>query len=338
MQAYQIQSDEGIDAIARVNLPEREPSSNEVLVQMKAASLNYRDLGVTRGGYPRNDTRPVIPLSDGAGEVIAVGKSVTRFQVGDRVVNCFFDDWDAGDVDNAGLCTGRGGGIDGVLANQVAFPERALLKIPEHLSFEEAACFPCAGVTAWQALIDLGKLKAGQTVLTLGTGGVSVFGLQIAKLHGVRVIVTSSSDEKLERVRELGADDTINYRTNPEWHEEVLKLTDGVGVDNVIEVGGAGTLQKSLACAKVSGRVSLIGVLSGTDGMINPLPALFNRVTIQGIYVGSRVMFADLLNCVRINEMRPVIDRVFDFDDARDAYHYLKSGKHFGKVVIRINS
>ncbi len=336
MQAYQIQSDGGIDAIKRIETPEPKPKSHEVLVQMKTASLNFRDLGITRGGYPRNDKSPVIPLSDGAGEVVAVGESVTNFQPGDRVVNCFFDDWEAGDVDSAGLSTGRGGGIDGVLAEQVVFPERALLPIPDYLSYEEAACFPCAAVTAWQALVDLGQLNAGQTVLTLGTGGVSVFAVQIAKLHGARVIVTSSSDEKLQRVRDMGADDTVNYKTNPDWHKEVLKLTDGVGVDNVVEVGGPGTLQKSLACAKVSGRVSLIGVLSGTDGEVNPLPALFNRVTVQGIYVGSRAMFADLLNCARINELRPVIDRVFSFDEALDAYRHLKSGSHFGKVVIRI--
>ena len=338
MKAYQIQTDGGIDAIRQTELPDPQPRRGEVLVRTRAASLNFRDLIITRGGYPRNDRCPVVPLSDGAGEVIGVGDGVTRFRVGDRVANCFFEDWEAGEVTDAQMRTGRGGGIDGVLAEQMIVSERALVPIPDHLSFQEAATLPCAAVTAWQALVTLGRVRAGDTVLTLGTGGVSIFALQFAKLHGARVIITSSSDEKLARARQLGADGTINYRTTPDWERSVRELTAGRGVDNVIELGGPGTLEKSLASAKVSGRVSLIGVLSGVDGAVNPLPALFNRVTIQGIYVGSREMFEAMNRAVTASELRPVIDRTFEFDRALDAYRHLKSGDHFGKVVISIAS
>jgi NADPH:quinone reductase-like Zn-dependent oxidoreductase len=211
-----------------------------------------------------------------------------------------------------------------------------LLQIPEHLSFEEAATLPCAAVTAWQAIVTLGQIRSGDTILTLGTGGVSLFALQIAKLHGAKVIITSSSDEKLSRARAMGADETINYRTIPDWDVEVRRMTGDRGVDNVVELGGIGTLPKSMACTRLGGRVSLIGVLSGVSGSINPLPALFNRLTIQGIYVGSREMFEAMNRAIVANRLSPVIDRVFDFDQALDAYRHLKSGEHFGKIVVRI--
>jgi NADPH:quinone reductase-like Zn-dependent oxidoreductase len=336
MKAYQVQTNGGIDAIRRVDLPSPRPGVGEVLVRMRAASLNFRDLLICRGGYARNDRCPVIPLSDGAGEVIAVGDGVTRLRPGDRVVNCFFEDWDAGDVDELQFRTARGGGIDGVLAEEVVFRERALLPIPEHLSFEEAATLPCAAVTAWQAIVTLGQIRSGDTILTLGTGGVSLFALQIAKMHGAKVIITSSSDEKLSRARAMGADETINYGTVPDWDVEVRRMTGDRGVDNVVELGGIGTLPKSMACTRLGGRVSLIGVLSGVSGSINPLPALFNRLTIQGIYVGSREMFEAMNRAIVANRLSPVIDRVFDFDQALDAYRHLKSGEHFGKIVVRI--
>jgi len=336
MKAYQIQTDGGIDAIKLIDVAEPQPKAGEVVVRMRAASLNFRDLIIPRGGYARNDRCPVIPLSDGAGEVLAVGEGVERFRPGDRVVNCFFEQWEAGDVTESQMATGRGGGIDGVLAEQVVFSERALLPMPTHLSFEQAATLPCAALTAWEALAHLGRVQAGETILTLGTGGVSIFALQFAKMHGARVIITSSSDEKLALARQLGADETINYRTTPEWQETVRQMTDGRGVDNVIELGGPGTLAKSLACTRVSGRISLIGVLTGVEGEVNPLPALFNRVTIQGIYVGSHATFEDMLRAISANKLEPVIDRLFDFKRVRDAYHYLKSGSHFGKVAIKI--
>jgi NADPH:quinone reductase-like Zn-dependent oxidoreductase len=334
MRAYLIDSTGGIDAVKRVELPEPRPGDGEVLVRVRANSLNYRDLGITRGGYLRNDTRPVVPLSDGAGEVVEVGAGVTRFKAGDRVVASFFRDWIAGEVTEEQMHSALGGGIDGTLCELVCLPERAWLPVPPHLSFEEAATLPCAAVTAWQALVSLGRVKAGDVVLTLGTGGVSVFALQFAKLHGATVIVTSGSDEKLARARRLGADHGINYKAVPEWHEEARRLTGGRGVDNVIEVGGPGTFERSLAATAVSGRVSLIGVLTGGAGAVNPMAALFNRITVQGIYVGSAEMFAAMNRAIAANGLRPVIDRTFGFDEALDAYRYLKSGAHFGKVVI----
>lgn len=334
MKTYLVTSDQGIDAIEFVDRPDPAPMPNDVLVRIRANSLNFRDLGIPRGGYVRNDTRPVIPLSDGAGEVIAVGEGATRYTVGDRVVGSFFRDWIAGDVTEEQMHSALGGGIDGMLCEQVALPESVWLPIPDHLSFEEAATLPCAAVTAWQALVTLGRIRAGDTVLTLGTGGVSTFAIQFAKLHGATVIVTSSSDEKLRKAQELGADHGINYSTHPDWDQEVRVLTGGRGVDNVIEVGGPGTFEKSLAATRVSGRVSLIGVLTGAAGKVNPMAALFNRITVQGIYVGSVEMFATMNRAISAAKLHPVIDRTFGFDEAIDAYRYLESGRHLGKVVI----
>ena len=336
MRAYLVTTAGGPDQLERVERPGPEPGPGEVLVGMRAASLNYRDTIVLQGGYARNDTRPVVPLSDGAGTVEAVGEGVTGFAPGDRVVNAFFRDWTAGEPDEAAMCSAHGGGIDGVLAEKAVFPERALLPIPEHLNFEEAACLPCAAVTAWQALFVKGNFTAGQSVLCLGTGGVSVFALQLAKAAGATVYITSSSDEKLERAQALGADGTVNYKTTPDWHKAVRDLTAGRGVDHVVEVGGLGTLEKSLRACALNGRIALIGVLTGFDGAVNPMPCIFNRLSIDGIYVGSRAMFADLNRCLAANEIRPVIDRTFDFDEAVDAYHHLQSGSHFGKVVVSI--
>ena len=335
MKAYQVESDGGIDAIKAIELPEPKPGAGEVLVKIHANSLNYRDLGIIRGGYFRNDKCPVIPLSDGAGEVVEVGSESSRFRPGDRVAGCFFQDWVKGDINEAQMHTALGGGVDGVLAEYVVFKEQGLVPVPESLSLEEAATLPCAGVTAWQALVTLGKVKAGDTVLLLGTGGVSVFALQFAKASGARVVITSSSDEKLEKAKLMGADMTINYSEYPDWEKEVCRLTAGAGVDNVIEVGGPGTLEKSLKCARVSGRVSLIGVLDSPAATISPLLCLFNRITLQGIYVGSREMFEAMNNGIEVNAIKPVIDRVYEFSEALDAYHYLKEARHFGKVVIR---
>lgn len=335
MQTYLVTSDQGIDAIELVERPDPTPGPRDVVFRVRANSLNFRDLIVAKGGYHRNDTRPVIPLSDGAGEVVAVGDQVTRFRVGDRVVGSFFRDWIAGDVSEWEMQSSLGGGIDGTLCEFVCLPESACLAIPEHLSFEEAATLPCAAVTAWQALVSLGKVKAGDVVLTLGTGGVSVFAIQFAKLHGATVIATSSSDEKLARAKELGADHLINYKAQPDWHKVARDITGGRGVDNAIEVGGPGTLEKSLAATAVSGRVSLIGVLTGGTGAVDPMMALFNRVTIQGIYVGSVEMFAAMNRAIAASELHPVVDRVFSFEEAREAYHFLEQGAHFGKVVIR---
>lgn len=339
MRYYEITGPNGLDALRLAERDSPTIGPFDVLVDMRAWSLNYRDLGMPHGGYLRNDKvktdPPLVPLSDGAGEVVAVGESVTRFQPGDRVASVFFQDWIDGNLTDAQIGSALGGAIDGVLAEQVAFPERGLVHIPSGYSFEQAATLPCAAVTAWQAL-DLAGMRPGQTVLMLGTGGVSIFALQFVNAFGGRAIITSSSDEKLARATELGADVTINYRNTPDWHDEVLRATDGVGVDNVIEVGGAGTLEKSLASARVSGTVSLIGVLTGRPEQ-NPSPmlTLFKRLTVQGIYVGSRAMFEAMNRAIEANGIEPVIDHTFSFDDARVAYEYLASGQHFGKVVIR---
>lgn len=337
---YELASATGLDALRRVDAAPDPLGPTTVRVAVRAWSLNYRDLSMPRGGYPGNEkiktNPPLVPLSDAAGEVIEVGDAVRRFTVGDRVCPCFFTDWIDGELEEAQIGSALGGAVDGVLAEELVLPEHALVRIPANLSFEEAACLPCAAVTAWQALM-LARLTPGQTILTLGTGGVSIFALQIAKLAGARVILTSSSDEKLERARALGADECINYLTRPDWEILVRERTGGVGVDNVIEVGGAGTLERSMRAARVSGTVSLIGVLSAPETNPSPMPALFKRLTIQGIYVGSRTMFEALCRAAEAGDLHPVIDKTFGCEstsDVRAAYHHLKSGAHFGKVVI----
>ncbi len=338
MRTYQIVAPTGFDALKLSSVDEPPMGPSDVLVDMRAWSLNFRDLGMPKGGYYRNDkvkrNPPLVPLSDGAGEVLAVGDAVTRFKAGDRVAAIFFQHWLSGELNDAQIGSALGGAIDGVLAERVVLPEDGLVKVPASLSYAEAATLPCAAVTAWQAL-TLGNIQPGQSILALGTGGVSMFALQLAKACGARLFITSSSDEKLAKARELGADETINYREYPDWHVRVLELTDGVGVDNVIEVGGAGTLEKSFAAARVSGRVSLIGVLTGMpEQNPSPLMALFKRITMQGIYVGSRDMFEALNRAIEINQLKPVIDRSFAFEEAHAAYEYLRSATHFGKVVL----
>ncbi|GAA5508705.1 NAD(P)-dependent alcohol dehydrogenase [Novipirellula caenicola] len=334
MKSYLIDSDKGIDAIQKVDVTEVSPGAGEVKVKMKAASLNYRDLIVAGGGYIRNDTRPVVPLSDGAGEVTEVGAGVTRWKVGDRVSPIFMRDWIDGAVDSAKLKTGLGGGVDGVLAESMIVREQSLVAIPDGMSFAEAAAVPCAGVTAWHALFESGNLQPGQTVLLLGTGGVSIFALQLAKAAGARVIITSSSDEKIEQATAMGADMSVNYSKHPEWHKHVHDLTGGNGVDHVVEVGGPGTLERSIKSAGVGGHVHLIGVLDSPGAKISPMLSVFNLLTIRGIYVGSRQMHQRMLAAMTVNQIAPVIDKTFSFDDAIAAYHYFASQKHVGKVVI----
>lgn len=335
MKAYEIQNKTGLDALALVERPEPLPSFGQVLIRVRATSLNYRDLIVAQGNYTGQKSS-VIPMSDGAGDVVAVGEGVTRVKVGDRVAGIFFQDWIGGSITKQIMKSDLGGGIDGMLAEYVVLSQEGLVILPDHLSYEEGATLPCAAVTAWHALVTKGNITAGESVLVLGTGGVSIFALQFAKLHGARVIVTSSSDEKLERARKLGADETINYKAIPNWEEQVYELTDGIGVDQVIEVGGAGTLPQSLRSVRHGGRVSLIGVLTGAGSEINPMPVLQKSIALQGIYVGSRDMFAAMNKAIAQNRLKPIIDRVFPFAEAREAYNYLKSASHFGKVVIQL--
>ena len=334
MRAYEVRQFGNIENIALVERDEPQAAAHQVVVGFRAASLNFRDLLFLKGIYNPKARLPTVPFSDGAGEVVAVGEGVTKWRVGDRVCPIFTQGWLEGPPSMQKNRTALGGGdVDGVLREYGAFDEDGLVRIPEHLSFEEAATLPCAAVTAWHALVDSGNLKAGETVLTLGTGGVSVFALQFAKMHGARVIATSSSDEKLDRARELGAGETINYTGTPDWDREVLRLTDKVGVDHVVEVGGAGTLAKSVNSVRVGGHVALIGVLA-TGGDFNPIYVLMKSVRLQGIMVGSRRMFEDLNRAIAAQRMKPVIDKTFAFEEVRAALRYMEAGAHFGKIVI----
>lgn len=334
MRAWRVVSDQGIDALELTELPEEPLGELGVRVRMRAASLNYRDLGVVAGGYLRNDRRPVIALSDGAGEVLEVGPGVTKWQPGDRVCPIFVRDWLQGLPDDAVLETCLGGGVDGVLAEQRVIPESSLVRVPDHLSYAEGATLPCAALTAWNALFESGRLQPGESVLVLGTGGVSLFALQFARMAGARVMVTSSSDEKLAQAIELGAEATVNYRAQPEWQVAVREWTAGRGVDHVVEVGGPGTLERSMKAARVGGSVHLIGVLDTPAGKVGPLATVFNCLRIQGIYVGSRAMFEQMNRAVTTHRLRPVIDSVYPFDQAREAYHALARQQHMGKLVI----
>jgi NADPH:quinone reductase-like Zn-dependent oxidoreductase len=335
VRAYELSGDFSIEAlkVAERSLPELKP--NEVRVQIKAVSLNYRDLLVIKGLYSRNLKLPLVPTSDGAGEVVEIGELVSRVKVGDRVAGIFMQRWIAGSCNAAASQSSLGGAVDGMLADQVILNEEGLVHIPSHLSFEEASTLPCAAVTAWNALNASGQIKSGETVLTMGTGGVSLFALQFAKIAGARVIITSSSDDKLKRVKEMGVSDVINYKKTPDWEKAALELTNGGGVDHLVELGGAGTLSRSFKACKIGGTISLIGVLSGGDG-VNPMPILMKHLRLQGIYVGSRQMFEDMNRAIELHKLKPVIDKVFEFDQAKEALKHMESGAHFGKIVIKI--
>lgn len=323
----------GVDGLALVDVPEIRPGPGQVLVKMRAWSLNYRDILVVRGIYAPKLKLPFQILSDGVGEIMDVGEGVTRVKVGERVAGAFMQRWIGGKPTIEKCASALGGAIPGVAAEYVVLDANGAVPVPEHLSDEEAAALPCAAVTAWHALVSSGKLAAGETVLVMGTGGVSTFALQFARLHNARIIATSSSDAKLERLRELGATDTINYKSTPNWGAKVRELTDGKGVDHVVEVGGAGTLAQSFEAVCISGRISLIGVLSG--GTVNPIPVLMKSIDVQGIYVGSRVMFEAMNAAMAASETRPIVDRVFPFSELPAALKYMESGAHFGKIVLK---
>jgi NADPH:quinone reductase-like Zn-dependent oxidoreductase len=334
VRACEIVSADGIDALRLAVRQSPAPGPGEVLVRIRASSLNYRDLMTILDPESRAIPYPRIPNSDGAGEVLAIGPGVTRFAPGDRVAGTFFQRWEDGSITADAMASALGGALDGVLAEEVVLAECGLVHVPAHLSLEEAATLPCAALTAWHALIEKGLLQAGETVLLLGTGGVSIFALQYAALHGARAIVISSSDSKLERARGLGAWQTLNYRTTPDWDRAVLDITDGHGVDHVVEVGGAGTLERSISACRISGHIALIGVLTG--GQINPTAIMRKSLTVHGIYVGSRAMFERMNRAITATGLRPIIDRRFAFDEARAAYHRMQGGDHFGKIVIAL--
>jgi NADPH:quinone reductase-like Zn-dependent oxidoreductase len=334
MKVYEI-TGAGIDSLKLAERPVPKPGHRQALIRVHATSLNYRDLVTAKSAAALQVKLPRIPLSDGAGEVVEVGPDVTRVKVGDRVAAGFFQEWIGGPPRPSHGRSALGGAIDGMLAEYVLLHEDGVVHIPGYMSYAEAASLPCAAVTSWNALVTEGRLKSGDTVLVMGTGGVSIFALQFARMHGARVIATSSSDAKLKRLSEMGASDVINYKTTPEWDKRVMEVTSGDGASHVVEVGGVGTLEKSLRSVQVGGRISLIGILAGGSG-INPMPVLFKSVCLQGIYVGSRDMFDEMNHAMEINGIRPVIDRTFTFDQTREAYRHLESGAHFGKVCISI--
>jgi len=337
MRAYQIpKGGAGIDALVQVERPDPKPAYRQVVVKVKACSLNFRDLGIVRGTYRMPVRENLIPLSDGAGEVIEVGPGVTRVKVGDRVAGCFFQRWAGGEAPPDVHASALGGGIDGMLAEYAVLEEDGVVKIPAHLSLEEGATLPCAAVTVWNAMMEHAKLVAGQTVLLQGTGGVSIFGLQLARMMGIQVIITSSSDDKLVRAKALGASHGINYKTTPDWEKAALGLTGGRGVDHVVEVGGAATLARSFGAIRVGGKISMIGGLTGPASELNPGLIFARRANVQGISVGSMQMFEAMGRAIAASGIRPVIDKVFPFDEAQAAYRHMASGAHFGKIVIGV--
>jgi len=333
VQAWRYDGGFGAENLKIVELPNLSPGPGQALVQVRACSINYRDLAVMRGAYGSGVNAPLIPLSDGAGEVAAIGPGVTRVKPGDRVAAAFMQAWIEGPPDDRKANSALGGSIDGMMAEQVCLNAEGLVHVPEHLSFEEAAALPCAGVTAWHALYRSGGLKPGESVLVQGTGGVSIFALQFAKMAGARVIATSSSDAKLERLRLMAADALINYKTTPDWDKPVRDLTNGVGVDHVVEVGGAGTLPLSSKAVRRGGHIALIGVLAGR-GEFDPRLMMIKGVRLQGIYVGSREMFEEMNRAISLAGIRPVIDRVFEFGQLHEALQYMASGAHFGKICL----
>lgn len=323
----------GIENIVWREVADPQPGPGQVLVRMRAASLNYRDYLVATGRYNPKMPLPRVPLSDGAGEVIGLGTGVTRFAIGDRVAGSFMQSWLGGRYCDEYGESALGGAIDGVLADQIVFGETGLIAVPSHLSFEEAATLPCAGVTAWNALFENGAIRAGETVLVQGSGGVSVFALQFAKAAGARVIATSSHLEKMEKLRSLGADWVLNYKETPEWGKAIAKAG---GVDHVVEVGGAETLEQSLIAVRGGGKVSVIGILSGVSASLNIAPILHKHLRIQGIYVGSHSMFESMNRALTQNQIRPVIDSVYEGAQIQEALRFMESAGHFGKIVIQL--
>jgi NADPH:quinone reductase-like Zn-dependent oxidoreductase len=338
VRAIEIRGQFGLEHLVLAERPEPRPGPGQILLRMRAVSLNYRDLLTVRGEYNPNQPLPLVPCSDGAGEVVAVGEGVSRFRAGDRAVPIFAASWIAGEPTRDKLRSTLGGPLDGTLCERMVVSEQSAVRPPEHLSDEEAACLPCAGLTAWSALVTHGAIRAGDTVVVQGTGGVSVFALQFAALAGARVIVTSSSDEKLERARTLGAWHGINYRQEPRWERRVRELTGGVGADHVVEVGGAQTLAQSLSAVRSGGRISLIGILSGHVADLNINPILMRQVRVQGIFVGDREGFEAMNRAIEQHRLHPVVDRVFPFEQAREAFEVLAGGGHFGKLSIRVGS
>lgn len=324
----------GFDALQMEEGAEPKPGPGQILIRTRAWSINYRDLMIVRGTYNPKMKLPAVPLSDCAGEVVECGAGVTGTKAGDRVMGCFMPGWISGEPDEAGLRSALGAGGDaGVAADYVVFEERAAVPVPDYLSYEEAATLPCAAVTAWHALVTEGHLRPDEWVLIQGTGGVSLFALKIAKLMKARAIVISGSEEKIARAKELGADATIHYGETEAWEKAAKEITGGRGVDHIVEIGGSGTLARSMRAVRPGGRIYVIGVVTGNDG-VQFIPVFMRNLRLQGIFVGSREMLEDLCRAFAGHQVRPEIDRTYPFADLPDALRYMERGGHFGKIVL----
>lgn len=332
MRVWELEGSFGIENLRLVEKPRPKPGKGEIVVAMKAASLNYRDLVTVKG--MGGAKLPLIPFSDGAGVVEDVGEGVTRFKAGDRVCPLFFQSWREGPVTAESRNQALGGSVPGVLQEHMLLDAEGASLIPDHLSFEEAATLPCAALTAWRAIVEEAPVKAGDTILVQGTGGVSIFALQFAKAMGAQVIATSSSDEKLARAKKLGADHLINYRSEPDWGKKALELTNGRGADVVVEVGGEKTISQSLTAARVGGAIVVIGVLSGYSETI-PIPVLFSKnLRMIGISVGSRAQFEAMTAAIAKWKLKPVVDKVYPFAEVPSALQHMQEAAHFGKICI----
>ncbi len=335
MKAYEVGTQKGIESLRQADRPEPSAGPGQVVVRIKANSINYRDVMVLNGWYGPTKPETLVPLSDGAGEVIVVGDGVTRVKAGDRVAIGFFSRWVDGPWGPQYFGSDLGGGADGTLAEMGVFPADALVKLPDAWSFEDGACLPCAGVTAWNAIVEAGKAKAGDTVLLIGTGGVSIFGVQIAKALNLKAVITSSSDDKLARALKLGATAGVNYKTNADWPKAVVEATAGKGANVVVETAGPGNLEKSFAAAAFNGTIGLIGGFEQAKGAINTMGLVGKNLNLRGITVGSRKMMEDLLATMVNSNQKPVIDKVVDFKDAGEAYRHMLGQTHLGKIVIK---
>ena len=337
MRALNVAAPWGLDAIKVVELPEPKPAAGQVLVRMKAVSLNYRDLLMVNGMYgraPTQTTDVITPFSDGCGYVEAVGEGVTRFKKGDRVATLFFQGWISGPPSLEKVVTALGFPIPGAGSELQTFSEHGLSKVPEFLSDNEVATLPCAALTAWRGLFHDARLEPGDTVVLQGTGGVSIFGLQFAHAAGLRTLITSSSDEKLARAEKLGADHLVNYKTTPDWSKPVRDATQGRGADFIMVVGGGGTIQESMRAIKIGGHIAIIGVVAGAGDPFNPAALIGNSAKLQGLSVGSRDMFESMCRMMDLKKIFPVVDKVFPFTEAKAAFSAMAAGEHFGKIVL----
>ncbi|HEY2359021.1 MAG TPA: NAD(P)-dependent alcohol dehydrogenase [Phenylobacterium sp.] len=336
MRALSVSDPWGLDQIKVIEAPDPTPGPGEVLVRMRAVSLNYRDLLMVQGMYARGPATggPITPFSDGCGIVEAVGPGVTRIQPGDRVATLFFQRWISGPPNLDKLSSSLGSPIPGAGRELAVFSQDGVSKVPEFLSDHQVATLPCAALTAWRALFEDCDLQPGDTVVLQGTGGVSIFGLQFAHAAGMRTLITSSSDEKLARAKAMGADHLVNYRQTPEWSGPVREATSGVGADLIIEVGGGGTMDQSIRAIRIGGHIAIIGVVAGLGSGFNPAVLIGNSAKLQGLSVGSRDMFEAMCRAIELHRVQPVVDKVFPWTEAKAAFAAMQGGEHFGKIVL----